>query len=644
MGCPIETSETISVEVYEDLHPGTISGSDTICYNTIPNELSQAVLPSGGDGVFTYQWQEKNSTGWNDIDGATTTSFQPSALIQTTTYRLKITNECGVVYSNEQTIYVRSELTAPTIQDNKETICYNTQPSALSISIPAKGGSDDTFTYQWQEAKEGTSFTDILGAIGSTYQPSSLKSDCYYRVIATSDKGCGSIVSSNNVKISVYEPLSIKTEGIEPLCYMSQGTVKVVASGAGDDFTYQWQESTDNISFYNCTVNATNAEYTTAPKAAGTYYYRCVITPTKGCDTKISDVIVVDVKTGLISGTIGTEHAICYMEDANELVFTTPSSGSMKPYNYQWQCSYDLSTWENIQEFSSSYIPRKLKQTTYFRVITSNKCASVTSNVVCVTVNPLPIPQEIKGNNSVCYNQYDWYAVDLLNTGFEYEWSLDNEIGEIISETSNVDSIEVYWKIPNRTDNVVLKVTNINTGCTFENKLPINTCNEKAPERTTIVRKGTSNILICEAKDMFYTWGYTDNATNKRSVIESSKYNYVLYPTLDFTNNSYWVDLRYSSDSKCYSISYFNDKDVSIQNIYPYKLIRNEVGIELKIENPEHEHVFYYIFNSLGQLVSVGDFCSEDNFSTILQLSSPGVYVINIRIGDKNYSDKIIMF
>ena len=152
-------------------------------------------------------------------------------------------------------------MTAPVISDYAETICYGAAPSRLSVQTPAIGGLDDTFIYQWQESYDGVSYTDIQGAIGVDYQPVSITSARWYRVVATSQLGCGSIISSNFTKVSVYSDLSVFTTGISPLCYMASGTISVSAIGAGDVFSYQWQESS-NGSVFTSINNATNNVYT----------------------------------------------------------------------------------------------------------------------------------------------------------------------------------------------------------------------------------------------------------------------------------------------------------------------------------------------------------------------------------------------
>jgi hypothetical protein len=55
-GCSADTSDVIPVQVYDNLQAGTIVGTDTICYGFAASPIKIEALPSGGDGLYTYQW------------------------------------------------------------------------------------------------------------------------------------------------------------------------------------------------------------------------------------------------------------------------------------------------------------------------------------------------------------------------------------------------------------------------------------------------------------------------------------------------------------------------------------------------------------------------------------------------------------
>jgi len=75
------------ITVYPDFIAGTVSGSQTICYNSIPVLLT-GTAPTGGSPPYTYQWQSStDSINFTNISGATGLTYQPGPLTVKTFYR-----------------------------------------------------------------------------------------------------------------------------------------------------------------------------------------------------------------------------------------------------------------------------------------------------------------------------------------------------------------------------------------------------------------------------------------------------------------------------------------------------------------------------------------------------------------------------
>ena len=77
---------------------GTIAAAQTICSGTSPLEITQNQAPSGTvNGTIEYQWQVSTTsatTGFADISGATSSSYQPGLLTQTTWYKRRVKVDC----------------------------------------------------------------------------------------------------------------------------------------------------------------------------------------------------------------------------------------------------------------------------------------------------------------------------------------------------------------------------------------------------------------------------------------------------------------------------------------------------------------------------------------------------------------------
>ncbi|MDR1645344.1 MAG: hypothetical protein LBS05_05920 [Tannerellaceae bacterium] len=83
--------------VNSPLAPGVIGTEQVVCTGTAPAALTLTTPPSGGAGVYTYQWQTSaDGVTWTDIPGATQASYTPDALTSTTYFRLAVTSgTCG---------------------------------------------------------------------------------------------------------------------------------------------------------------------------------------------------------------------------------------------------------------------------------------------------------------------------------------------------------------------------------------------------------------------------------------------------------------------------------------------------------------------------------------------------------------------
>ena len=87
-----EISNDLLIKV-NNLDPGNANGADSVCSGDTPNEISAENVVA--DGVISYQWQEgiNGPNGdFKDIIGATSATYQPGALTDTTWFRAEITS------------------------------------------------------------------------------------------------------------------------------------------------------------------------------------------------------------------------------------------------------------------------------------------------------------------------------------------------------------------------------------------------------------------------------------------------------------------------------------------------------------------------------------------------------------------------
>ena len=237
LGC-VSTSSPVKKEVLPVLNGGSISGTQNVCYGESPAQLLNTASPSGGYGSgYSYVWQRSiNNVDFSDIVGSPNfPQYFPSFVQGTSYYRRKVVDvNCGVAFSNSVTVVGYPQVIAAVVGSN-QSICYNTQPAVLSILTNPSGGNG-TFTNQWQVSTDGTNFSNIPSATGNSYLPPVLTSSTWYRVVSTT---LCKTVTSNSIKINVYNPLTSGTIGnAQSICYNSAPSALsfTVSPSGGDGF------------------------------------------------------------------------------------------------------------------------------------------------------------------------------------------------------------------------------------------------------------------------------------------------------------------------------------------------------------------------------------------------------------------------
>jgi len=177
---------------------GTVNNTaEAICFGEDPSVITMSAAPSGGSGSFEYQWAFVNGalgcpagtglSGFTEISGATSSSYDPPALTTTRTYAVRVdpvgSPDCAVETwaTNCRVITVQPNVNFGTISSTPETICFGGDPGSISFTTSPSGGSG-LFSYQWYSQSSAAScpsgtvtigWDPISGATAATYDPPS---------------------------------------------------------------------------------------------------------------------------------------------------------------------------------------------------------------------------------------------------------------------------------------------------------------------------------------------------------------------------------------------------------------------------------------------------------------------------------------
>ncbi|HHL52030.1 MAG TPA: hypothetical protein ENJ39_01535, partial [Flammeovirgaceae bacterium] len=376
-------SNAVKVSVYALPTAGSIglAGNSTICYNTDPGSFYNNVSPTGG-GQHNYQWQKSTTSatsGFSNISGATSLSYNPGKLTQTTWFRRRVQTPCGTKYSNVIKITVYGQLKAGSISQ-PAAICAGATPAAINNVTSASGGTNGS--YQWYRSTSSASsgFSAINGATGASYQPPALTVPTWYRRTYSSGAGCGS--TSVTVKVTV-NPLPAQPAAIS-VSTNTCGNKTLTRGTPPSDVTWYWQGT--NANGYS-TANS-SATYTAS--ANGTYYLRAYDNNSECWSASSSSVsVTVNPYAKPPTNPVITANAACGPK-------TIDASGFEGATVY-WQTSPSGTSTAHPSPYT---VPTS--GTYYARSVSAAGCWSQLQVPISVTVNTIPATYTLSYSGDLC--------------------------------------------------------------------------------------------------------------------------------------------------------------------------------------------------------------------------------------------------
>jgi PKD repeat protein len=382
-----DTSNIVTINVAGALTNLNISANQTICEGFIPVLLT-GLLPSGGGGSYTYQWQRStDNIFWTDIPTATNLDYQPAALSSTTFYRRRvITPQCSAT-SNAVTITVNPTPVA-SITSNAPAICVydaasvsfratiGTAPFAVELVVVKPGGATDTIRTNINSNGPVNINVIAAGSITGNYSIKFTK--------LTDSKGCERTNISPILDITVKPlPVLVLTNN-SPICNGASATL--TASGAD---TYSWSPN----QFIDVTTGST---VQVTPATTSTYIVRAIL---NGC---IKDSgLLVTIIPGAVVANAGPNQILCNANSAT----LAGNAASVNATGAWTQVSGPAATFTAVAQNNTTVTGLSARGAYVFRWTITGlaPCLPTTSDV---TINVLsPITNTIKNDTIICNGQ-----------------------------------------------------------------------------------------------------------------------------------------------------------------------------------------------------------------------------------------------
>ena len=330
--------------------PPTVSGSD---------QRSATLTATGGSwsgaGVtLAFQWQRSpDGVSFQDIPGATYTTYNLAQADEGDQVRVQVTatNSYGATIADSAPTqpvapYPPASTAPPQISGSAQ------RGATLTATQGAWTGPDNLYAYQWQR-NSGEGYADIAGATSASYTLGLADEGATVRVLVSATNPDGTIVAASapTAAIAASAPVNTGAPSVTGTLERSYTLAASVGSwsGAGNEYSYQWQRSADGGSSWTAIGAATGPTYQVQQADEGDEL-RVLVTASNpdGVATAPSSATATVPSSPPVS-TAAPQLAGAPQRGA-ELSGTLGGwSGPGNSYSYQWQRSADGgSTWTAI--------------------------------------------------------------------------------------------------------------------------------------------------------------------------------------------------------------------------------------------------------------------------------------------------------
>ncbi len=262
--------------------------------NTGPEEICdgssvELVADGNGDPDITYLWESTPST---TIPSNTSSSVtvsppaNPSDQITNYTYTVTVTDANGFTASDAIGVTVNPNNTV-SAASSSPTLCINTALTAITHGTTGATGIGSA-----TGLPNGVSASWVSDEITISGTPT--ESGMFNYTIPLTG-GCGSVDATGTIIVrDVLTPPTISSD--QTICYNTVPLpigVITPASGGSTPYSYQWQESNDNVTWSDI-ASATTTTYTPS-NLTGTTYYRLEVTDAgiPSCGIVYSNVVTI---------------------------------------------------------------------------------------------------------------------------------------------------------------------------------------------------------------------------------------------------------------------------------------------------------------------------------------------------------------
>lgn len=407
--CGSSPPQTLAVTTTSPLTPAVsiTSTSTNICSGS---SITFTATSTNGGTTPVYQWKKNGTNVGTNSTTYTDAAFNKNDIV---TCELTSSEACvtsPTATSNGITITVSAKL-IPTVSITSTSTNVCSGSSITFTATPANGGT--TPVYQWK--KNGTN----VGTNSATYIDASLNNADAITCELTSSEACvtSSIVTSNGITITtgaLVTPVINITSTSTNICSGSSITFTATSTNGGTTPVYQWKKNGTD-------VGTNSATYTDAA-LNNNDIITCELTSSQTCvtsPTAISNAITITASAQASVNITSSATTICKDDEVKFQATVTNGGASL---GYQWKLNG-----ENTGTNSSTFAAHGFSDNDEIMCIVNsqgNSCSvdGVASNIISITINPLPVISIIPSDTTVATGSQVQLKALISGNIDSYEW------------------------------------------------------------------------------------------------------------------------------------------------------------------------------------------------------------------------------
>jgi hypothetical protein len=274
-------------------------------------------------------------------------------------------------------------------------------------------------------------------------------------------------------------------------------------------FEYQWQYSTDNVSWSNLGGVQTNIAASTGT-ITQTTYFRAIVTCTSSTLSDTSNSAVVTITAPVPGSASATPPLICSGGTSIISLLGATTAG----VNYQWQSSTDNVSFTNVSGTGSTYSTPAISTPTYYQAILTcagNGLTSTSTSALVDTLSSAAPPVNPSSLSVACGSPAILSATPV--TGGTIAWYTQSVGGT-----------------PVATGNTVYMYPNANTTYYAENSIPVSVTGISTTGATIIDHYNETgwdySTLTASSNYIYYTGGFSTGRYNKSDLSGGTVLNF----------------------------------------------------------------------------------------------------------------------